>query len=175
MAEIKTKYYSTVALTFTTLGALAASATWVAGAESLAVDNTSNLYDDYLISMILKTAATNYNTVACKAELWIVAPLNDTPLWPGVFAGTDATRSPSRDELYNVARYAGVINLSGTTAASTLYAMAPVSVAQLYGGIVPVKFSAYVTHNLMTSTNVLAAQAAGINQVYVTPATYTSA
>jgi hypothetical protein len=46
MASIKVAYGTTANLTFTSLNSLAASASWLAGAESTAVDNTSNLFTD---------------------------------------------------------------------------------------------------------------------------------
>lgn len=175
MAETKVKYYTAVELTFTSLGSLAASATWVAGAESAAVDNSTNLYDDYLLAGNFKRGAANAQIGTL--EVWVAAQLEDT-LWPDVLDGTDSTETwSSVDAKYAGARLAGTIYGSVATN-DAVYPFAPVSVASLFGGVCPRKFVVFVTHNLQTSTNALAAAASGppqVNKMFVTPVTYTSA
>lgn len=174
MAEIKIKYYTAVELTYTSLGALAASSTWVAGAESTAVDNSSNLYDDYLLAGNFKTGAANAKIG--RLEIWVFAQLEDT-LWPDVLDGTDSAETFSSVDAKNSGgKVAGVVNASVATN-DAVYPFGPVSVAQLFGGVCPRKFVVFVTHDIQTSTNALAAAAAGppqVNKMFVTPITYTS-
>lgn len=169
--EIKVKYYASSALTFTSLGSLAASATWVAGAESGAVDNSSNLYDDYLLSANFKVGAANGKVG--RFEVWVIPMLDDTN-WPGVFDGTDSTETTTADEKYGCGKLAGAVTVSVTTA-DLIYPMAPVSVAQLFGGVCPRKFSVFVTHDAQTSTNAIAAASSTVNIVSITPVTWTQA
>lgn len=175
MTTEKISYLTAVELTFTSLGSLAASSGLVGGAESTAVDNSSNLYMDYLLAGNFKTAATN--GAIGNIEVWVIAQLEDT-LWPDVFDGTDSTETvTNRDTLYGFGKLAGSIYAPNTTA-SQIYAFGPVSVAQLYGGICPRKFVVFVTHNVQTSTNTWAAAAAGppqVNKMFVTPIAFTSA
>lgn len=170
--ELKIKYYASSALTFTSLGALAASATWVAGAESTAVDNSSNLYDDYLISGNFKTGAANAKVG--RLEIWIMSMLDDTN-WPDVFDGTDSVETcTSVDTKQNGGRLLGTVLASAATN-DAVYPFAPTSVAALFGGVCPRKFSVFVTHDIQTSTNALAAASATVNIMSITPVTWTQA
>jgi hypothetical protein len=175
MATEKIAYGAAVELTFTSLGALAAAAGLTGGAESAAVDNSANLNMDYLLAGNFKTAATN--GLIGYIEVWVIGQLEDT-LWPDVFDGTDSVETvTNRDTLFGFGKLAGSIYAPNATA-SQIYAFGPVSVAQLFGGICPRKFVVFVTHNVQTSTNVLAAAAAGppqVNKMFVTPITFTSA
>ena len=172
MAESKIKYYASAALTFTSLGSLVMSATWVGGAESGAVDNSTNLYDDYLLSGNFKAGAANAKSG--RIEVWVMSMLDDTN-WPDVFDGTDSAETVTAVDMKNSGgRLAGIVNASVATN-DAIYPFAPVSVAALFGGVCPRKFSVFVTHDIETSTNALAAASATVNIMSVTPVTYTSA
>lgn len=175
MATVKIAYAAAVELAFAALGALAASATWVAGAESGVVDNSANLYDDFLLAGNFKTGAANAKIG--RLEVWVVAQLEDT-LWPDALDGTDSAESwSSVDAKIAGAKLAAVIIASAATN-DAVYPMAPVSVAQLFGGVCPRKFVVFVTHDIQTAANALAAAAAGppqVNKMFVTPVTYTVA
>ena len=175
MATEKISYLTAVELTYTSLGSLAASAGLTGGAESSAVDNSSNLYMDYLLAGNFKTAATN--GLIGYIEVWVIGQLEDT-LWPDVFDGTDSAETvTNRDTLIGFGKQAGVIYAPNATA-SQIYAFGPVSVAQLFGGICPRKFVVFVTHSVQTGANTWVAAAAGppqINKMFVTPIAFTSA
>jgi hypothetical protein len=130
---------------------------------------------DYLLSGNFKTAASL--GLIGYIEVWVIGQLEDT-LWPDVFDGSDSAKTvTNRDTLFGFGRLAGSIYAPNSTA-SQIYAFGPVSVAQLFGGICPRKFVVFVTHNVQTSTNVLASAAAGppqVNKMFVTPITFTSA
>jgi len=172
MADVKISYASSSALTFTSLGSLAASATWVAGAESGVVDNSSNLYPDYLLAGIFKTGAANAKIG--RLEVWVMAQLEDST-YPDVFDGTDsAETATSADTKAGGGRLAAVILASAATN-DAVYPMAPVSVASLFGGVCPRKFTVFVTHDIQTSTNALAAASGSVNVMWITPIKYTVA
>lgn len=153
MADRKLAYAASSALTFTSLNSLAASSTWVAGAESTAVDNSSNLYLDYLLTGKITAGAAN--TQAGIIEVWVI-PENDDSTWPDVFDGTDSAETvTSRNVLAGCGRLAKVISTDATN--SRVYTMHPVSVASLFGGTCPRKFVVFVTHTVHTTTTAIAA------------------
>lgn len=146
--DIKLSYGSSTSFTVTNLHSLAASQTWVAGWESNAVDNTSNLYQDYLISGLVKTAASN-NQVG-SVLVYIVALIADA-VWPGVFDGTESAETISLAGQRDAVCKLGAM-ISVTNAASTEYAFGPFSVASLFGGVCPSKFVVFITGNATTTT-----------------------
>jgi hypothetical protein len=168
MASIKVAYGTTANLTFTSLNSLAASASWLAGAESTAVDNTSNLFTDYLLSGKVVAAASNNQ--AGTIEVHVVGMLDDTN-WPDVFDGTDSAETVASAGIKGgICRPVAVI--AGENSANRVYNFGPVSVANAFGGSMPRKFVVFITHNIQTSTNGWASTG---HQVTVTPVYYTSA
>jgi hypothetical protein len=168
MAAIKPEYAASVDLTFTSLNSLAASSSLLAGAESTAVDNTSNKYTDYLLAGYIKAGAAN--TQAGQIEVYVVGMLNDTE-WPDVFDGTDSTETITSAEIKaSACRPAAIIATTATN--DRIYPFAPVSVANLFGGSLPKKFVVFVTQTAHTSTNALASSGhkISITPVYATVA-----
>jgi hypothetical protein len=151
--DVKIAYAASASFTVTNLHALAASATWVAGWESNLVDNTTNLYEDYLISGLLKAAAAN-NAVG-TVRVYIVA-MNADATWPSdkdtAFDGTESAEAIATDLRDAVGKLGCVVNASAATA-NQIYSFGPFSVASLFGGVCPAKFVVYITGNIATSTN----------------------
>lgn len=146
--DIRIAYAASASFTVTNLHSLASSQTWVAGWESNEVDNTTNLYSDYLISGLLKTAASNNQ--AGTIQVSVIAKIADA-VYPGVFDGTESTETIALAEQRNaIARLGAVINV--TNAASTEYAFGPFSVAALFGGVCPAKFVVFIAGNATTTT-----------------------
>ena len=147
MADRKIAYAATGAITFTSINSLAASSSLLAGAESNTIDNSSTLALDVLISG--KVTAGSSPT-AGAIEVWVVPQLEDTPTWPDVFDGTDSAESAtSRDILTAGARLAWSV-LTDTTS-SRVYYMPPTSVAALFGGVVPKKFTLFAVHSMVAA------------------------
>lgn len=169
MASLKIAYGSSANLTVTNLHSLAASSSFIAGWESDAIDNTSNLYTDYLISG--KFTMTSSNNQAGEIRVYVV-PMLDDSTWPDVFDGTESAESitdtEERDAVAVLARTMAV----DTSTGAVIY-MAPFSVASLFGGACPAKFVLFVTGNGATSTN--AQFAASGNQVTYKGVYYTVA
>lgn len=148
-ADIKTAYGASVAATIT-LASLAASATFLAGRESTAIDNGVNKYLDYMIAGKFRQAATN--TAAGFINVGVVGDINDTPLWPDVFDGTDSTETVATTDIYNkVVKLADVIATTAT--ASAQYWFGPIGLAWLFNGVVPDQFVFFISHTAQTSTN----------------------
>jgi hypothetical protein len=149
MADRKIVYRSDTQLTIT-LASLATSASLVAGRESTAYDNTSNLDLDALLSGKITTGTSP--TTAKLIQVWVVPILNDTPTWPDVFDGTDSAETvTSADILAQCGRLAASMKTDATS--DRTYAFNAGSVAALFGGVLPSKFVVFVTHNTGVNLN----------------------
>lgn len=149
MATQKIGYNADAALTFT-LASLASSASLVAGRESTAVDNGTTLAVDYLVSGKVTTGTSP--TAGKSIEVWVVAPIEDTPTWPDVFDGTDSDETvTSRNVLFSAAKLAHVVTIDSTS--DRTYPIAPFSVAALFGGNCPKQFAIFVVHDTAVALN----------------------
>lgn len=166
MADIKTAYAASSNLTVTNLHSIASSTTWVAGWESGTVDNTSNLYLDYLVSA--KIALGNSAT-AGQIRVYIVGMLDDST-WPDVIDGTESTETWTTTTIRDAAaRLGAAIETRADPGTDDTYFIAPFSVAALFGGVCPAKFVVFIAHS--TGVNL----AASGNQVTVKGVYATSA
>lgn len=149
MASIKFAYAASANLTVTNLHGLAASSTHVTGWESDAIDNTTNLYLDYLVSAKFTTESSGL--AAGEIRVWVVGMLDDSN-WPGGFDGTESAETTPLDDANGTmagARLAAVLVTDTTN--SQVYYCAPFSVASLFGGICPHKFLIFVTQSTGTT------------------------
>jgi hypothetical protein len=132
--DIKTKYPSSDADTaaFTcTLTSLAASATLVAGRETTAITNTTNLDEDLLVSG--KIAIQSHATVG-RVEVWAYAPISVTSGTPayGKTTGTDAAVTfDSRSQA--VAHGKLLWAFTSDASVTRSYFMPPTSLRQAFG------------------------------------------
>lgn len=146
--SVKIAYGSSSNLTIT-LASLATSSTLLVGRESTEVDNSSNLYSDYLLSGKITTGTSP--TASKSIEVWVVAQLDDST-YPDVFDGTDSAETITSDGVkYGIVKLAAIITTSSTSDVS--YYFGPVSVAAMYGGSLPRKFVVFVTHNTGQNLN----------------------
>lgn len=149
MADIKTEYATSSALTIS-LASLATSSTWVAGRESTLVDNTTNKYLDYLLAGKIRVGTTP--TINTEIRVYVVALLNDST-WPDSFTGSDAAKTiTSAGVRDGFAKLAAVLTVDATTSDRD-YPFGPVSVAALFGGAMPKKFLVWVAHNTGVNLN----------------------
>lgn len=153
-SAVKIAYAASSGLTVTNLHSIATSSTWVAGWESDAIDNTTNLYVDYLVSA--KIALGNSAT-AGEIRVYIVAQ-NDDSEWPDVFDGTESTETWTTTTIRDAAsKLAAAAATRADPGTDDVYFIAPFSVASLFGGICPAKFVVFITHstgvNLAASGN----------------------
>lgn len=158
MADIKQAYAASSNLTVTNLHSLPSSTTWVAGWESGTVDNTVNLYLDYLVSA--KIALGN-SAVAGQIRVYVVAMLDDST-WPDVIDGTESTETWTTTTIRDAAAKLGAVaETRADPGTDDVYVIAPFSVAALFGGVCPAKFVVFISHS--TGVNL----AASGNQVTV--------
>lgn len=146
MANIKTLYPATdtVALTIT-LGGLANDSTnKLAGRQSTVVDNTTNVDLDHLVTAKITagTTPTSGNTI----EVWAFASwkiASGSSSYPDGLGATDAAVTLTSSNTKNSElKLVGVITVDATT--GRIYYLAPVSIAQLFGGSLPSKWGIFL-------------------------------
>lgn len=148
MASIKQAYASSAALTIT-LASLATDSNLLAGVESDAVDNSSNLYLDYLLSG--KITVGTSPTTAKEIRVYVAGLLDDSA-WPDVFDGTGSAETVTNANIRDAAlKLAAVLPTLATSDCG--YFFGPISVAALFGGVCPKKFVVFVTHNTGVNLN----------------------
>lgn len=168
--DIKLKYpAASTALTVTNLHSLASAQDWAAGWSGASVNNTSNVYLDYLYGGTFTTHASN--RAAGLINVYVIAALNDTPTWPATASGTIGTEgalsftdTEERDSLCRL-----LVSIVVDTTASAVYTFPPTGIAQLFGGWVPPYHAIYVGQNCSTTTT--AGLAAAGSALYYTPVT----
>ena len=160
MADVKSKYATAVDATIT-LASLASDTNLLAGQESTAIDNSSNLYLDYLVSGKITTGTTP--TTARSIQVWAVGSWDGTT-YPDVFDGTDSAETiTSANHKNSICRF--VAEMATDATSDRTYHFGPVSIASVFGGVVPVKFVLFVTHNTAVALNATA----GNHQIRIQP------
>lgn len=149
-ADIKTAYASSAAYTIT-LGALATSSTLVAGRESTAISNTSNLYLDYLVGGKIQVGTTP--TVSTTIEVWAYASSADAPTYPDVFDGTDSAETVTSAAIKMSALRLLASMACDATTSNRDYPFAATSLAAAHGGCVPKYHGLFVTHSTAVNLN----------------------
>jgi hypothetical protein len=152
MADIK-QFYGTASDITITLASLASDTNLLAGRESAAVDNTTTLALDFLVSGKITTGTSP--TAARSIEVWAVGSWDGTN-WPDVFDGTDSTETiTSADIKASICRLVAAMATANTT--DRTYYFGPVSIASIFGGVVPPKFVVFPVHNTGVGLNATAA------------------
>jgi hypothetical protein len=157
MASLQLKYPSTSSVVVTcTLTSLASSTTFIAGRASTAIDNTTNLDIDHLLSGIITVGTTP--TAATNINVYLYANISSatgTPTYPETITGTDAAKSiVAVGNLQSGLRLACSITVAATTARP--YSFGPISVASFYGGVLPKFWGIFVAHNGTAALNATA-------------------
>ncbi len=168
--DIKLKYpAASTTLTVTNLHSLASSQTWVGGWSSASVNNTSNVYQDYMYGGTFTSHASNRQPGSLY--VYVVGFLNDTPTIPAVSSGTLGTEGAvAFADIYR--RDSLVRQLAAFTvdnAASAIYTFPATAISSLFNGRIPPYHCLFVTHNLSTTTT--AGLAAAGSAIYYTPIT----
>lgn len=160
-ADVKIAYAASAAYTIT-LASLATSSTLLVGRESTAVSNTTNKYLDELVAGLITTGTTP--TVSTNIEVHCIGALNDTPLYPDVFDGTD-----SAETITSANVKAGIVvpiaNLVVTATSNIGYYFLPVGIRRFFGDAMPPAHVLFVTHNTAVNLN----STGGNQAIYHTP------
>jgi hypothetical protein len=133
---------------------VASSADWTAGVESAVVDNSTNKYVDALVSGVWTAGTTP--TANTTVGVYVYAQEDDGPTYQDVFDGTS-----SAETVTSAGVLAGVVRLLGTLSVSTntsnrAYYLAPSSVAQCFGGVMPQRWGLFLAHNSGVNSNTTA-------------------
>ena len=160
MADVKANYPAASDATIT-LASLASDTNLLAGRESTALDNSSNLYLDYLISGKITTGTSP--TTARSIQVWAVGSWDGTN-WPDVFDGTDSAETiTSANHKNSVCRF--IAEMATDATSDRVYHFGPVSLASAFGGVMPVKVVFFVVHNTAVNLN----STAGNHQIRIQP------
>lgn len=164
-ADAKITYVASSAVTFTSTVSLATSSTKLAGAESAAVDNSTNKYLDYALAGVLRVGTTP--TTAKSLDICLVGIMNDST-WPDVFDGTDSAETVTNQEIKDqICKPFQAISIISTTS-NVDYYYGPGSVASRFGGRVPLKWSIFAAHDMVAALNGTQANPAHITPSYLT-------
>jgi len=149
LAAIKVAYAASATITIS-LASIATSATFVAGAESTIVDNTSNLYVDAIVGGKITCGTTP--TINTQILVYVFTPIDSTPTYPDVMDGTDSVETLSSVGVgQGFLKLASVLNVDSTTS-DRAYPFS-FSIAQLFGGVMPSRWGLFVAHNTGVNLN----------------------
>jgi hypothetical protein len=171
VATVTINYGTPVTVTMTGIEDIDASSGLTAGWTTGSVNNTSDKHVDFLLSGQFTCESTNQQ--AGTIAVYVYGSYNTTPTWPDLFSsGTEGTVGAATchdsEERDSGMRLAAAITGDGT--ASAVYTFSPVSVASLFGGVVPPYWAAWVTGNTASSTNDLFV--ASGTALYIQPVKY---
>jgi len=148
MANQKLEYAASAAISIT-LANLASDTNLLAGRESSEVSNTSDKYSDFLIAGKITTGTSP--TTGRNIEVW-AAGLAEDSTYPDVLDGTDSDETISgpgtKGATLKLVASIATVNTSDKT-----YWFGPVSLAALFGGVVPKKWVIFVVHNTGVNLN----------------------
>ena len=156
MSDIKTKYPATSSVDLTiTLASLAtgAAGVYTAGQESDAVDNTTNNDLDHLVSGKIRTGTTP--TAGRAINVYAYANLSSasgTPSYADVLDGANSAETFTSANVMNGAlKFVASMIVDSTSDRD--YFFGPVSVASLFGGVLPKFWGVYVAHDTAVALN----------------------
>lgn len=130
------------------LANIATSSTWIAGRQSTEIDNTTNKYVDCLVEGSVSVGTTPTANTVINVFVWGADTAPSTTAID-VITGTDSTLSPgitNTGVLYSMFRLGAAINVLVNTS-DIAYPIAPFSIAQLFGGVMPKYWGLFVSHN----------------------------
>lgn len=149
MATMSIVYSSNTTITMDLAG-LASSTTFVAGRESNQIDNTTNRYVDAIVKGTVYVGTTPTANTSINVYVWgwdqsIASPTLD------VLDGTSSAETLTNTGiLYSAMKLAAVVNVFATTS-NVGYPVAPFSVAQQFGGVMPKFWGLYVAHDTVAA------------------------
>lgn len=156
MSDIKIKYPSTSSTDLTiSLASLASGSqgVYTSGQESTAVDNTTNLDLDHLLSGMITLGTSPTANRAVNIYVYAnISSSSGTPTYPDVLDGTDSAETFTSANVLNAAvKFAATITSDSTS--NRAYYFGPISVASLFGGVLPKFWGVYVAHDTAVALN----------------------
>lgn len=149
--NILKKYGSKTTLT-AALASLASDTNLLAGLESSVIDNTTDGFDDILVSGKITTGTSP--TASRQIEVWAIAW--DGANWPDVFDGTSSAETITSSDIKNaICRPVAIMSTNSTS--DRTYHFTGVSLRSAFGGELPSKIILFVDHNTGVNLNATAA------------------
>ena len=132
---------------------LASSATFVIGRESSQIDNTTDKYDDAIVEG--KVAVGTTPTANTEIQVWVYASFHTSVATANidVLDGTDSDETMVSAGVRGSALKLGARLDVDTNTTGRVYNVAPFSVAELFGGVMPKFWGLFVTHNTGVALN----------------------
>ena len=149
--NILKKYGSKTTLT-ASLASLASDTNLLAGLESSIIDNTTDGFDDILVSGKITTGTSP--TDAKQIEVWAIAW--DGANWPDVFDGTSSAETITSTGIKNAICW-NVATLATNNTSDRAYHFSGRSLRNAFGGELPSKVVLFVVHNTGVNLNATAA------------------
>ena len=148
--SILLKYGATSTIT-AGVASLASDTNLLAGIESAIVDNTTDGFEDIILSG--KVTAGTSPTASRSIEVWAVAW--DSNGWPDVFDGTTSSETITSSDIKNaICKLVATMSTSNTS--DRTYFFSGVPAKQVFGGVLPSKFVLFVVHNTGVALNATA-------------------
>lgn len=146
------KKYGTRTTITAAVASLASDTNLLAGIESSIIDNTTDGFDDIIVSGKVTTGTSP--TASRQIEVWAVAW--DGSGWPDVFDGTTSTETiTSADIKTIICKQVACMPTSNTS--DRAYYFSGVSLRQVFGGELPSKVVLFCVHNTVATLNATAA------------------
>jgi hypothetical protein len=144
-------------------GPLASDASLVAGREGTAIDNGTEDAIDAVLGGFITTGTSP--TASKQIEVWVCGSYDGTS-YAGGATGSDANLTPQAKSLLKLGQV-----IPTTATSNQKYTFCIGSVAALFGGVMPRKWSVFVVHNTGVVLNATGAN----HEVKHTPVKYESA
>jgi hypothetical protein len=145
--NILKKYGSKTTLT-AAVESLASDTNLLAGIESSEIDNSTDGYDDILVSGKVTTGTSP--TASRQIEVWAVAW--DGANWPDVFDGTTSGETITSSDIKNsICRAVAIMSTNATS--DRVYHFTGASLRQAFGGELPSKIVLFIVHNTGVNLN----------------------
>lgn len=148
--NILTKYGSSTVIT-NAVASLASDTNLLAGYESAVIDNTSDGFDDIILSGKVTTGTSP--TASRQIEVWAVAW--DSNAWPDVFDGTTGAETITSADIKNATCKCVAVMTTNNTSDRAYY-FTGVSARQVFGGVLPSKFVLFTVHSTGVNLNATA-------------------
>ena len=148
--NILKKYGSKTTLT-AAVASLASDTNLLAGIESSVIDNTTDGFDDILLSG--KSTTGTSPTASRQIEIWAVAW--DGANWPDVFDGTTSGETITSSDIKNaICKPVAILSTNATS--DRTYHYSGVSARSVFNGELPSKFVLFQVHNTGVALNATA-------------------
>jgi hypothetical protein len=149
--NILIKYGSKTTITMA-VASLASDSNLLTGIESSIIDNTTDGFDDILLSG--KSTTGTSPTAAKQIEIWAIGW--DGNGWPDVFDGTTSSETITSADIKSIICRC-VTTMPTNNTSDRTYHYTAISAKQVFGGVLPSKFVLFQTHNTGSALNATAA------------------